>query len=246
MTTQQDAQKILQLLQSAEGVNRALGRKLLHSQKAAAAVTQEMISQIGGEFYVNHTQNHILYYFTGKLLYENQKRILNKVEEELSNEEMLQKFPKASAYMTTSSFKRKIFNVLTEVVNMRRGISFAQLATHNEEDLLQNVRLLVTVQPTQWVIYFKNTAELVDVERLIAELAYLNTTINDRHRIKQVYRDAIKRNIAEGDSRPRMLAYVDLLVKVREPLQLFLLPPDDPDTRGYVLKITIKLKGSFL
>lgn len=50
MTAQQDAQKILQLLQSAEGINRALGRKLLYSQKAATGYVLKIIIKLKGSF----------------------------------------------------------------------------------------------------------------------------------------------------------------------------------------------------
>jgi len=244
MIAQQEAQRILQLLQSTDGMNRLLGQKLMYSQQAYTQVVQAMSSQIEEDFYPNNPQTEVLYHFTGKLITENQKGILTQVEKQLLSEKLLTKHPQVKEYVTRMSFRRKLFSALAEVVNMRQGITFAQLATHREEDLLQIVRLLVTISPVQCTIYFKSEGSRTSIERMIAEFAYLNTTLRDPRQLKQLFKDAIKRNNRVSNEQPYSLTYIDLLRKVRQPLQLRLLPTQEIDKTGYVLKVAIALPAN--
>jgi len=245
MITQQEAKKILQLLQSTDKVNRALGKELLQSQKIWELVALEMLNQVEGDFYGNHSRTHILHHFTGELLFEYRKHILNKVEELISGGQLLPKYPELEEHLSSQRFKRVLSSELATVFGAEQ-LSTPKQFIHSAEKLSQIIRLMVIIQPSQCVIYLKREAYSEQLKALIVELAYLNSIADNREQLKQIYREVIKGGYMNGvsyDGQPPLLTYVDLVRRTQFPLLLLVLPSDQPNKRDYVLKVTIKFKS---
>lgn len=241
MINENEIQKIIQLLESRESVNRALGAKLLESQEAFESILQWMSNEARSGFYPNHSPAYILHHFTGQFTRENQKRILTEVDQQLSNKKLLQQFSDFSEYLSVGIFKRKVFNILADVTSMRRWLPFAQLGTIKEEDYLNTIRLLTLIQANQLMIFFKTTNPISVVQKIISELVYLNTLVDDVYELKRAYRNIVKRGIVANVS-PTSLTYLDIVRRSRSPVQFLFSPQGDEEQIEYVMKVAVELK----